>query len=365
MSTPRRGARRWLGPLLLAGLLVVLVALPWYVNAYAISMVSRILVFGLLAMSVNLLTGVTGLPTLGQSAYFGVGAYTGAIVATSLTDVGPVQLLLCALAGAVAAAVTGPVAVRARGVPFLMITLAIGEIAYSAAGRMDFLTYGTDGFRGIPPVVALPGMEPLRNDGLRYYYVLACFAVLYAVVALILRSPFGLALRGLRDNEARLRAIGYATTRYALASYVLAGTLAGAAGSLWTSVQRFVSPGDMGFSVAALALLAVIIGGVGSMWGAVLGAALVILTRDYLGGQLAGHGELLLGVLFVLAVYLLPRGVAGYVLPRRRGGEEPPGSPGAVGGIDPTAPEVGVPGAAETEDRTGLPDHEAEGKVGR
>lgn len=303
-------------------ILVVLLALPWYLSAYTISTVSRILVFGLLAMSVNLLTGITGLPTLGQAAYFGVGAYAGAIVSTQLTAVGPVQLLLCAAAGAVAAAVTGPVAVRARGVPFLMITLAIGEIAYSAAGRMDGVTGGTDGFRGIPPVVPFPGVEPLTNDGLVYYYVLACFLLLYGLVALLLRSPFGLALRGLRDNEARLRAVGYPTRRYALAAYVLAGTLAGAAGSLWTTVQRFVSPGDMGFGVAALALLAVIIGGVGSMWGAVLGAGLCIWVRDYLGGMVAGHGELLLGVLFVLAVYLLPRGVAGFQLPRRGGPTE-------------------------------------------
>lgn len=319
-------------------LLVVLLALPWYLSAYTISTVSRILVFGLLAMSVNLLTGITGLPTLGQAAYFGVGAYTGAIVATRLTEVGPLQLVLCALAGAVAAAVTGPVAVRARGVPFLMITLAIGEIGYSAAGRMDGVTGGTDGFRGIPPVVPLPGMEPLTNDGLVYYYVLACFLLLYGLVAMLLRSPFGLALRGLRDNEARLRAVGYPTTRYALAGYVLAGTLAGAAGSLWTTVQRFVSPGDMGFGVAALALLAVIIGGAGSMWGAVLGAGLCIWVRDYLGNMVAGHGELLLGVLFVLAVYLLPRGVAGFRLPRRGGptegveGAEPAGIGASAGG---------------------------------
>ena len=297
--------------LLGAAVIAVLLVLPWTINNYGISMASRILVLGLLAMSVNLLTGITGLPVLGQAAYFGVGAYTAAIVATSLTDVGPVQLILAALAGAVAAAVTGPVAVRTRGVAFIMITLAIGEIAYSAAQRLSGITHGTDGFSGIPPVVPVPGMEGLRADGLVYYYVLAFFLILYALVAMLLRSPFGLSLRGLRDNEDRLRAVGYNTTRYALASYCIAGGLAGAAGSLWTSVQRFVAPGDMGFEVSALALLAVIIGGLGSMWGSVLGAALVVLTRDYIGGMTAGHGPLLLGLMFILAVYLLPRGVAG------------------------------------------------------
>lgn len=301
----------------------VLLALPWLVDAYTISTASRILIFGLLAISVSLLTGVTGLPVLGQAAYFGVGAYTGAIVSTTWTAIGPVQLVLAIAVSALAAAVTGLVAVRARGITFIMITLAIGEIAYTAAGRLDWLTHGTDGYSGVPPVVPFPGIDGLRLDGLIYYYVLAFFLLFYALVAALVRSPFGLTLHGIRDNEARLRAVGYATTRYALAAYCIAGGLAGAAGSLWTSMHRFVSPGDIGFQVSALALLAVIIGGLGSMWGSVLGAALVVVTRDYIGGMTPGHGTLLLGVMFILAVYLLPRGLAGIRRVRRRTREVP------------------------------------------
>jgi branched-chain amino acid transport system permease protein len=298
--------------------LLLLLALPWMINAYAISTVTRILVFGLLAISVNLLTGVTGLPTLGQAAYFGVGAYTGAIVSTRLTDVGVAQIALAALAATAAAAVTGPVAMRARGVAFLMITLAIGEIAYVAAGRLEPITHGTDGYSGIPAVVPVPGMPALVLDGLVYYYVLAVFLLVYGVVALVRRSSFGLALRGFRDNEARLRAIGYPSGVFAVAAYCFAGAVAGVAGSLWATAQQFVAPGDMGFQVAALALLAVVVGGVGSMWGTCIGAALVVVTQDYIGGFLAGYGTLLLGVLFVLAVYLLPRGIAGLTWMRAR-----------------------------------------------
>lgn len=298
----------------------LLVAVPWVLGEYTVATFSRILVFAVLAMSVNLLTGIAGLPTLGQSAYFGVGAYTGAIVAINVSAVGLVQLVIAAVAGALAAALTGPVAVRARGVPFLMITLAIGEIAYFAAGRLEGITRGTDGLSGVPPLAFVPGSRGTVNEGLVYYYVLAIFMVVFALVHVLLRSPFGLTLRGLRDNEPRLRAVGYRTTRYALAAYVVAGAIAGAAGSLWASAQRFVAPGDMGFEVAALALLAVIIGGVGSMWGSCLGAALVILTRDYLGGMLAGRGPLLLGILFVITVYLLPQGIAGTLDVVRRAG---------------------------------------------
>ena len=296
----------------LIGLLVFgLLLVPWVFGSFTVMTFTRALVFGILAMSVNLLTGVAGMPTLGQAAYFGVGAYTGAIVAIHWSELGVVQLVVATLAGVVAALLTGPLAIRGRGVAFLMITLAIGEIGYSAAIRLDGVTGGTDGLSGIPPVVPFPGMEGLVNEGLIYYYVLVVAAVAYLGIGVLLRSPFGLTLRGLRDNETRLRAVGYRTNGYALAAYVYAGGLAALAGSLWTSSQRFVAPGDMGFEVAALALLAVIVGGVGSMWGALLGAALVIFTRDYFGQLVSGHAPLLLGGLFVLAVYLLPKGVAG------------------------------------------------------
>lgn len=301
----------WRRTLLVTAVMVALLAIPWVLGSYTVVTFTKIFIFAVLAMSVNLLTGIVGLPTLGQTAYFGVGAYAGALTAIHWSELAIVQLVVAVVLGVLAALVTGPVAIRARGVAFLMITLAIGEIAYSAAGRLDGITRGTDGLSGVPPVVLLPGMEGLRNQGLIYYYVLAVAVLAYLGVVVLLRSPLGLTLRGLRDNEARLRAVGYRTDTYALVAYVIAGGLAALAGSLWASSQRFVAPGDMGFQIAALALLAVIVGGVGSMWGACLGAMVVIFTRDYLGQTALGSGTLLLGVLFVVTVYLLPRGIAG------------------------------------------------------
>jgi branched-chain amino acid transport system permease protein len=287
-----------------------LVALPWLVDSYVISLAAKVLVLGLLAMSVNLLTGVTGLPTLGQAAYFGVGAYAAALIGRTVTQVGVVQVVVAAAVGALFAAMTGIVVVRARGVTVLMLTFAVGELTFSAVLELDKITGGSDG-RSAPPVVPVWGMPEFRLDGLVYLWVLAVFLVLFAVLSLVLRSPFGLALRGIRDNEARMSATGYPVRRYLLAAYTVAGALAGAGGALWVSMQRFVSPGDLGFTVSALALVAVVLGGMGSMWGAVAGTALVVLARDYVGGYLAGRGALLLGVVFVLAVYLVPRGLAG------------------------------------------------------
>ncbi|MGH2603681.1 MAG: branched-chain amino acid ABC transporter permease, partial [Dehalococcoidia bacterium] len=289
-------SRRVLGIVTLTALLVV----PWVADNYTISMVSRSLIFGLLALSVNLLAGVTGLPSLGQAAYFGVGAYTAAILARTTTDVGVLQIALATLFAAVAAAVTGAGALRARGTPFLMVSFAIGELGYQAAGQWRTVTNGTDGLSSIPAVVPFWGMPALEQDALVYYYVLAAFLVLFGGVTLLAQSPFGLALRGMRDNEARMRAAGYPVGRYLLVAYCVAGALAGAAGALWVSVQQFVSPSDIGFEVSALALLAVTIGGMGSMWGSCAGAALVVFTRDELGGRdpFVGRGLLLLGLLF-------------------------------------------------------------------
>ena len=297
--------------------LAALLAAPWVVNAYTISTASRILVMGLLAMSVSLLTGVAGMPTLAQAAYFGIGAYTAALLARAGVVIGPVQVLAAVVIATVVAVVTGSVVVRTRGVTFLMLTLAVGELTYSAAVGWRDVSGGTDGLSGIPAVVPLPGMEPLVNDGLIYYYVLAVFLLLFAGTGLLVRSPYGLALRCIRDNEDRIRATGYPVYGYLLSGYAIAGGLAGAAGALWISVTRYVSPADLGFSVAAVALLAAVIGGIGSMWGACLGAAVVVLVRDYIGGvdvpftEYTATGPLLLGITYIAVVYLLPRGVAG------------------------------------------------------
>src|SRR5699024_9322957 len=149
--------------------LLVLLAAPWVVGDFEIGLLSRILILGLVAMSVSLLTGVTGLPTLAQAGYFGVGAYTAAIIARSFSAVGPVQLVIGIIVAALVAAITSVVVVRARGVAFLMITLALGEILYTAAESWSEVTGGTDGLSGIPAVVPFWGIAPLTLTGLVYY----------------------------------------------------------------------------------------------------------------------------------------------------------------------------------------------------
>jgi branched-chain amino acid transport system permease protein len=212
--------------------------------------------------------------------------------------------------------------VRARGTYFLMLTLAVAEIVHELAGRWEGLTGGTNGLAGVPAISLYPGGPPVRLAGVLYWYVLAAVLVCAGALWVVSRSAFGRTLRGVRDNEERMRSLGYRTFVPRYAVFCIAGAAAGAAGSLWVAQARFVSPADLGFEVSALALLAVVLGGRGSLWGAALGAAVVVLVRDELSPQLGGRGPLVLGLVFVAAVYLLPRGFAGTRLPRSR--NEPP-----------------------------------------
>jgi branched-chain amino acid transport system permease protein len=299
-----------------AAVLVVLAAAPLFLAPFTTTTLTRILVFALFAVSLDLLVGVTGLPSLGHAAYFGSGAYAAGWVSINVTAQAPVPLLVGAAVGAIAAALTGWITVRTGGVFFLMLTLAIGETVQQVANSWESVTGGANGLTGVP-AVRIAG-QPLANTGFLYWYVLVVFVLGFVLVWLVARSPFGAALRGIRDNEPRMRAVGYPTPLYKYGVFVIAGGVAGMAGSLLVAQQRLVTPADLGFLTASFALLAVIIGGAGSLWGACVGAALVIVIRDALGPSLGGHGTLVLGVVFVLVVYLLPRGAAGLRLRHRR-----------------------------------------------
>ncbi|MDG4780944.1 branched-chain amino acid ABC transporter permease [Micromonospora sp. WMMD961] len=300
-----RRARGAIAALVLAGLVVA----PWVVDDYTTAILARTLALALVGVSVALLTGVAGLPTLGQTAPYAAGAYACAVVGSQVSDVGVVQLAVAAGAGAVLAAFTVPLVVQARGVVVLMITLAIGELAVVVVGRWRSVTGGTDGLVGIAAVRPFWGLPVLANDRARYLYALVVAAAVVGAVLVLLRTRAGLLLRAGRDDEARLRASGHPVPLYLSGAHIAAGAIAGAAGSLLVVAQQYISPADFGFDTSALLLLGVVIGGTASVGGALVGAALVIAARDWLFGLLPGHAPLVLGLLFVATVYLLPTGV--------------------------------------------------------
>ncbi|HIZ97699.1 MAG TPA: branched-chain amino acid ABC transporter permease [Candidatus Janibacter merdipullorum] len=303
--------RKYASSILAIIAVLLLVAVPLIFPADMANTLSRVLALALLAVSLDLLVGVSGMPSLGHAAPFGVGAYTAALVARDVDAFAPVPLLAAVVAGGLFALVTGVLMVRTKGTYFLMLTLAIAELVHVLAQRWEGLTGGTNGLYGIPSITLTPGGEAVTLAGIRYWWILLVFLVGFAVVWWTSKSTLGRSLRGLRDNEERMGSIGYSTFRLKLVVYAIAGAVAGAAGSMWVAQNRFVSPEDLAFEVSAMALLAVVVGGRGRLWGAVLGAALVTIIRDDIGASLDGRGPLLLGLVFIAVVYLLPRGFAG------------------------------------------------------
>jgi branched-chain amino acid transport system permease protein len=294
-------------------LIVVAALLPWIVDAYTISVASYALVVAVLALSCQLLTNVAGLATIGQAAYLGVGAYTAAIIARALTPSGPVQLLSAAAVAALVAAVVGLAVCRTRAMAFLLCTLAVGELAHTAAENVAAVTGGGNGL-STTPVIALPWLEPLARDGHVYLYNLVVAAVLVVAMTILQRSRFGLIMRGIADHEPRMRANGHPADRHLWCTYVMAGALAGAAGAMLIATRRFVSPSDLGFDISALALLAAIIGGRGILVTCAAAGA-IIAVRDIAGNVLLGYSPALLGALFIASALVRAGRLTG--VPRR------------------------------------------------
>jgi branched-chain amino acid transport system permease protein len=312
-------ARRWATPVITAVVLVALAIAPLAgATVYAVVVLTNVLAFALLAMSISLVAGHTGLLTLAHAAYAGVASYAVVILAREVTQDGLLQLLVAVGAGAAIAAISGWIAIRATKTYFLMLSLAIGELLHVLALQWRDVTHGSDGLSAGAPFT-LFGSDPVVLSGYVYWTALLVFVVFGGLLLIVVRSPFGAALRGIRDNEPRMRSLGYPTSTYKYGAWVLSGAVAGASG--WISVSqlpRFVAPDQLSFHIAGLLLLAVVIGGLESMWGACLGAAVVVLMNNVVSQDLGGHGPLVLGTVFVIAVYVLPRGLAGIGQVRRQ-----------------------------------------------
>ena len=295
--------------LLVVALLVVLGLVAPFTNSFVILLLIRALVLGILAMSLDLLLGFTGLPSLGQAAYLGVGAYLTAILATKYGfGLGWgfwLVIVLGVLLGAVTAAFFGLFAVRAGGVYFLMITLALSQCVWGLAYRWDSLTGGDNGLN-------LPGRPEfgidLSNDFTYFYVVFGFFVATLAILYTLVRSPFGRSLEGIREREMRMRILGYNTWLHKYIAFIIAGGFGGLAGVLWAHANGHVSPEDVVLTTSVDALLMVVLGGSGTLIGGAIGAGVVVFVREYLS-TLVPWWQYVLGGIYVLAILYLPGGL--------------------------------------------------------
>lgn len=314
---PQQDVRRpaWLAAMGWIIALAALCAAPMLLTAesdkYYIELLSKVMIMAIFALSLQLLIGYTGLVSLGHAAYFAMAAYATAMLAPQ-SGAGNGWLLLLGAVGAAGALalVVGMMVLRTRGIYFIMVTLAFAQMVYFVFHDTK-IAGGSDGtYIYFRPEFGLFSELPLTvNDPVRFYWlVLAALVVTVGLLAVLLRSRFGHALVGIRHNEQRMRAAGFATYRYQLGAFVAGGMLAGLAGFLYAIQFGFVNPEIASWHQSGNAMLMVILGGVGSLAGAVLGAFSFVLLAEWFS-MLTKHWQLLMGGFIIVAVALLPRGL--------------------------------------------------------
>jgi branched-chain amino acid transport system permease protein len=302
-------------------LLAVAAGVPFFAGEFWTTLLTQILIFGLLALSADLLLGHAGLFSLCHASFFAVAAYTTAILQVRHG----VSTALAAPAGILAGTLLAFIfafAVRTRGVYFILITLAFGYIIWGVAYRWASFTGGDNGVTGVP----FPAVGSLRAGGTTaYYYVVLAIVLLCAwAYRILVTSPFGLTLRGIKSSESRMRSLGYDVGRHLYVAFALSGVLASIAGVLYVYYNRFINPTAAGFPVSVEAVLMAIIGGTGTILGPFLGSGIILVLRNWVSGFFHYYTAVL-GIVFIVTVLWAPQGIMG-LLARYRSGDRGEGA---------------------------------------
>jgi branched-chain amino acid transport system permease protein len=301
-----------------AALLIGLILLPVYAQVaakpFVLTLFTRIIILAIAATSLNLIMGYGGMVSFGHAVYLGIGSYAVGIMAFEKVTSGFLQWPLAILASALFALVIGALSLRTRGVYFIMITLAFAQMAYYVAIGLD--RYGGDDGMILDSRSKFAGLINL-NDKTSFYYL--CLALLFATIFLIWRlvnSRFGMVIRGARSNERRMRAIGFPVYRYRLTCFVIAGTICGLAGALLANFSDFVSPAVMHWTRSGDLIIMVVLGGMGSTFGPLIGAVALLAFEEALSG-ITEYWQIILGPLLLLVVLFARGGIDG-ILARPR-----------------------------------------------
>lgn len=287
-------------------LLVLLIfgALPLVVSSYQMSIANEILIFALLAMSIDILAGYAGRTSLGHGALFGISTYVVIYWTSVHGGSALVGCLLGVFVATLVAAVFAAFAVRVSGVYFLLLTLALGMIVWGVCLRWTSVTGGENGIRGVgrPDLIASPTAF--------YYMTLAVVLLMTFLTWRFVRSPFGLTLRGIRDSESRMRSLGYGASVHVFVAFVITGFFAGVAGALYAFFNNFVSPSTVQLSQSVEGLLMAIVGGIGTLFGSFIGAAAIILLEN-LVSEYTARWQMVLGFMFIGTMIFAPDGILG------------------------------------------------------
>jgi len=291
-------------------LMALLAMVPFQGFVYDLFMM-KIFCFAILAASLNLLLGFAGLLSFGHAAFFGTGAYITAHVMKEWGLTPELGLLCGVLCATVLGYVFGSLAIRRQGIYFAMITLALAQVVFFAATQLPF-TNGEDGIQGVPRGMFL-GLIDLSKSTNMYYFSLAVFVLAFLIIKRIVGSPFGQVMKAIRENEPRAISLGYDVNRYKLVAFTLSAGLAGLGGGLKSLVLQLASLSDVFWHTSGEAVLMTILGGIGTLWGPIIGAAIVVNLQNYLA-NLGGWSTIITGAIFVVCVLAFRRGVVGEII---------------------------------------------------
>jgi branched-chain amino acid transport system permease protein len=290
----------------LAALGVLLGVFPFVAGEFLVNLASQIFIFAVFAASINLLLGYGGLATLGHASYLGVAAYTSALLALKLGLAHWIAAPLALAATTLMACVFGLIALRATGLGFLMLTLALSQVLWGTAYRWVGLTEGDNGLRGLTRPA--PFGISLESARAFYYFTLIVTVVAIAFMARFVNSPFGAALKGTRDQPRRMSALGHDVLLVRWITFVYAGFWGAVSGLLFVYYHKYIHPISLSLTNSAEGLLAVIAGGSGTLGGPLVGATIVMLLKNYVSAYIE-RWNMLLGIVFVLIVVFMPEGV--------------------------------------------------------
>jgi branched-chain amino acid transport system permease protein len=305
------------GPLRSAILVIsigFLVVAPPFLNSYWVGLLTEILIFAVLAMSLDLLLGYTGLPSLGHAGIFGVAAYAVAVLSTTYGAGFAACVAGAMLTGTLLSAAFGLLVSHVRDVYFLMITLALGMVLWGLGYRWIPVTGGDNGISGIPSLEAHAGL-PAGGPVTFYYVAFAIFVASILLMMVFVRSPFGFTLVGIRENESRMKSLGFNTWLHCYVSYVVAGAFASLAGVMWAYYNGFVSPTYLDLTASSELFLMVTLGGPGTLVGPFFGAGAIVLLKNVISG-VTERWLLILGAIYIITILTAPQGL--WNLGRRR-----------------------------------------------
>lgn len=306
MGAPRPGRTRTINLSFLGALLALGIALPYLgTSAFEVSLAATVLIAAILASSVNFLGGQAGMLSLGQAGIAAASAYGAGWASQQGFGLGA-QVAVALGMTLLVSLVYGLLSMRTSGIYFLMVTLAVGMLVYGLAFRLSFVTRGENGIGGIQRP------DWMQDYWIFYYFVLAAFALVTVGLWVIGNSPFGASLRGLRDSESRMRSLGYSVAAYKLGAFMISGTVAGLAGLLAVWHTHFVSPSTAGVDKSVLLIVMVILGGIGTVLGPLIGASIVVLVENVLSSHV-DRWPTVLGLIFIVVILFARAGIAGGV----------------------------------------------------